>query len=205
MTWIEILGYVASGAVFATFWMRTLVPLRVIAIIGNCLFLSYGLSSGLGNIIVLHASLLPLNLLRLYQALRLKQKLHEMAHADFNARALIPFMTPVEMPAGSYLFKRGDSASDIYYLMEGRVRVEELDLPLAAGQILGEIAMFAPSKVRSQSIVCETDCKLMRITEEKTLQLYAENPEFGLYVTKMMVARLLDNANKGPSPVAAVN
>ncbi len=198
MGWIEILGYAASGAVFVTFWMKTLIPLRLIAIVGNCLFLGYGLNAELGNIVLLHGSLLPLNALRLVQALRLRKRLHDMAHADFDPRALIPFMTDVEMSAGEYIFKRGDAARDIYYLMRGRVKVEELNVEIGPGELIGEIAMFAPDKNRTQSVVCETDCKLMRISESQTLQLYADNPEFGLYVTKMMVARLLDNAKRAP-------
>lgn len=196
MSWIEILGYIASGAVFVTFWMKTLIPLRLAAIVGNVLFLGYGLNSELGNIILLHGSLLPLNVLRLVQALRLRKRLHDMAHADFDPRALIPFMTKVDMTAGDYIFRRGDAARDIYYLMEGRAKVEELGIRIEPGQLIGEIAMFAPDKNRTQSVVCETDCRLMRISEQQTLQLYADNPEFGLYVTKMMVARLLENAQR---------
>ncbi|MGJ3261384.1 MAG: Crp/Fnr family transcriptional regulator [Rhodospirillales bacterium] len=178
--------------------MKTLIPLRLIAIVGNCLFLGYGLNAELGNIVLLHGSLLPLNALRLVQALRLRKRLHDMAHADFDPRALIPFMADVEMSAGEYIFKRGDAARDIYYLMRGRVKVEELDVEIGPGELIGEIAMFAPDKNRTQSAVCETDCKLMRISESQTLQLYADNPEFGLYVTKMMVARLLENAKRAP-------
>lgn len=198
MGWIEVLGYVASGAVFVTFWMKTLISLRLVAIAGNVLYLGYGLNAELGNIILLHASLLPLNLLRLTQALKLRKRLHEMAHADFDVQALIPFMSEVDKPAGTYLFRRGERARDIYYLADGRARVEELDIDIGPGELIGEIAMFTPDKNRTQSIVCETDCRLMQISEEKTLQLYAENPEFGLYVTKMMVARLIENAQRAP-------
>lgn len=196
MDWIEILGYAASGAVFVTFWMKTLIPLRIVAIVGNVLFFGYGMNAELGNIVLLHGALLPLNLLRLTQALKLKKKLHEMAHAEFDARSLVAFMSEVNKSAGEYLFKRGDVAADIYYLVQGRVKVKELDLDIDAGNLIGEIAMFAPDKSRTQTIICETDCRLMKISEEKTLQLYAENPEFGLYVTKMMVARLLENAER---------
>lgn len=206
MTWLEILGYAASGAVFVTFWMKTIIPLRLVALAGNALYLGYGINAELGNIILLHGSLLPLNLFRLYQAVMLRKRLHEMAHSDFDPRSLLPFMAPMEKTAGSYLFKRGDNARDIYYLKDGTVQIDELDLKIPAGQLVGEIAMFTPDKNRTQSIKCETDCKLMRISEEKTLQLYAENPEFGLYVTKMMVARLLENAQisyraNPPAPV----
>ncbi len=196
MGWIEILGYAASGAVFVTFWMKTLVPLRLIAIVGNFLFLGYGINADLGNIVLLHAALLPLNSLRLVQAMQLRKRLHQMAHADFDPRALFPFMTEVEKSAGDYIFKRGDAALDIYYLVQGRAKFEELGVGIGPGELIGEIAMFAPDKNRTQSVVCETDCKLMKISEPQTLQLYADNPEFGLYITKMMVARLLENAKR---------
>jgi CRP-like cAMP-binding protein len=182
--------------------MKTLIPLRVVAILGNILFLSYGLTVELWNITALHAALLPLNLLRLFQALALRKRLREMAHAQFDPGALIPFMTQVDYKGGSYLFERGDQALDIYYLLEGRVRVEALDLAIYPGQLIGEIAMFTPEKSRTQTVVCETNCKLLKLSEDKTLQLYAENPEFGLYITKMMVSRLLDNSKSEGGPAA---
>ncbi|WNJ99767.1 cyclic nucleotide-binding domain-containing protein [Thalassospiraceae bacterium LMO-JJ14] len=203
MSWLEILGYIASGAVFVTFWMKTIIPLRLVALAGNALYLGYGINSELGNIILLHGSLLPLNLFRLYQAVMLRKRLHEMAHSAFDPGSLLPFMSPVERSVGSFLFQRGDNARDIFYLMDGTLRIEELNLQIQAGQLVGEIAMFAPDKTRTQTIKCETDCKLMRITEDKTLQLYAENPEFGLYVTKMMVARLLENAQTSNRAIPA--
>jgi CRP-like cAMP-binding protein len=194
MGWIEILGYAASGAVFITFWMKSLISLRAIAIAGNILFFSYGVCADLANIIILHGALLPLNLLRLYQSVQLRRKLHRMAHATFDPKALVPFMTKTEKPEGTYLFKRGDDALDIFYLTDGTVVIEELDIELSAGQLIGEIAMFTPDKKRTQSVRCAENCTLMQISEEKALQIYAENPEFGIYVTKMMVSRLLANA-----------
>jgi len=50
---------------------------------------------------------------------------------------------------------------------------------------------------------CMENCLFLKISEEKTLQMYTENPEFGLYLTKMMVARLLANAGQQPEPVVA--
>jgi len=200
MTWVEILGYVASGAVFVTFWMKTLIPLRLVAIIGNVLYLSYAIYTDLGNVMLLHGCLLPLNFYRLYESVQLRRRLHKMAHSDFDPKSLVPFMTKIEYQKGTYLFRHGDKASDIFYLLQGKVIVEELGIELQDGQLIGEIAMFAPDKNRTQSVKCLEKCTLMKITEEKTLQLYSENPEFGLYVTKMMVQRLLSNAGNGPVP-----
>ena len=203
MDWVVILGYVASGAVFVTFWMKTFVPLRLIAIIGNALYLVYGIYADLGNIVLLHGSLLPLNMLRLYQAVQLRNKIHDMAHADFDPRSLVPFMSKLKRAKGDVLFGRGDDARDIYYLVAGRVRIDDLGIEIGPGHMIGEIAMFAPDKTRTQTVHCIEDCELMRITEEKALQLYADNPEFGLYLTKMMVARLLSNNAAAEEPAAA--
>ena len=43
----------------------------------------------------------------------------------------------------------------------------------------------------------------MKITEDRALEMCAENPEFGLYLTKMMVARLLANVEQTPQPAVA--
>ncbi|NQV99148.1 MAG: cyclic nucleotide-binding domain-containing protein [Rhodospirillales bacterium] len=203
MGWVEIIGYAASGAVFVTFCMKTLITLRAVAIIGNILFLVYGIYADLGNIILLHGAMLPLNGLRLRQSLQLRQKIRHMAHAAFNVQALLPFMTRFECAQGQHLFRRGDDARDIFYLLDGRVRIEELGVELTSGNLIGEIAMFTEAKTRTQSVRCLMDSVFMRITEERALELYAENPEFGLYLTKMMVQRLLINSKDHqtkPSP-----
>lgn len=179
--------------------MKTITALRVVGIVGNLAFLGYGISADLGNITLLHAALLPLNALRLYQAIRLKQCLHTLAHASFDPFALLPFMTPLLLPKGRLLFKSGDEATAIYFLLEGHAHIIELDVDITPGHLVGEIALFTPDKKRTQTVRCMDDCKFMVLSEDKALELYAANPEFGLYLTKMMVQRLLKNM-KGMQP-----
>jgi len=203
MGWVEIFGYVASGVVFVTFWMKTLIALRIVAILGNVLYFGYGLNADLFNIVLLHGALLPLNGLRLYQSIQLRNKIHRMAHAKYDVRSLLAFMSDKTIAAGEFLFRSGDDACDIFYLAEGRAHIVELGIDIEPGQLVGEIAMFAPDKRRTQSVKCLEDCTFMKITEEKALQIYADNPEFGLYLTKMIVDRLLSNAAQGRSLSAA--
>ena len=61
----DILGYAASLAVLATFTVRTMVPLRVIAILSNVLFVLYGYAADVRPVLLLHLALLPINLVRL--------------------------------------------------------------------------------------------------------------------------------------------
>lgn len=67
-----IVAWLAAALVFATFFMKTIVPLRMLAIASNVAFITYGLlgiAQGIGAqlmpILVLHVALLPLNVLRL--------------------------------------------------------------------------------------------------------------------------------------------
>jgi hypothetical protein len=66
----DLVGYAASGLVFAAFCMRAMVPLRILGICSNVAFLAYGMAQSLGPVCVLHAVLLPINGWRLWQAVR---------------------------------------------------------------------------------------------------------------------------------------
>lgn len=65
----DILGYAASAAVLASFLMRTMVPLRLVAILSNVLFVAFGYVQSIHPILFLHMVLLPINSWRLLAAL----------------------------------------------------------------------------------------------------------------------------------------
>jgi hypothetical protein len=62
----DVLGYAASLAVLASFLMRTMVPLRLAAILSNVLFLVFGYIQHIDPVFFLHAALLPINTWRLF-------------------------------------------------------------------------------------------------------------------------------------------
>jgi hypothetical protein len=68
----NLLGFAASFAVLATFMMRTMLPLRMIAIASNVLFIAYGYLAHILPVLCLHIALLPINVARL-STLREKQ------------------------------------------------------------------------------------------------------------------------------------
>ena len=65
----DLLGYAASCAVLVSFLMRTMVPLRLVAILSNVLFVAFGYVQNLHPILILHMVLLPINSWRLVAAL----------------------------------------------------------------------------------------------------------------------------------------
>ncbi len=62
---VNFLGFAASLAVLATFLMRTMLPLRAVAIGSNILFIAYGYYAHLPPVLCLHIALLPINIARL--------------------------------------------------------------------------------------------------------------------------------------------
>jgi hypothetical protein len=60
-------GFGAAGLVLATFCMRSMKPLRWVAIASNVAFIAYGYLGGLAPVLLLHALLLPVNVYRLAQ------------------------------------------------------------------------------------------------------------------------------------------
>jgi hypothetical protein len=77
----ELLGYAAAVMVLATFSVRSIVALRVLAIASNLLFIGYAAFAHLPPVLTLHALLLPINVVRLRQAWNDK---HDEQPGDFR-------------------------------------------------------------------------------------------------------------------------
>jgi len=81
-------------------------------------------------------------------------------------------MTRRAFKAGEVLFRKGDLADEIVYIASGEIRLKEADQLLGPGELIGEIGLFSPEKTRTQTVVCETDGELYRMTGEMIYRLY---------------------------------
>lgn len=79
----DLLGYAASIAVLATFLMPTMLPLRLVAILSNILFLLYGYFAHIPPVLFLHVTLLPINVVRLAALWKLAQPQQSSAARRF--------------------------------------------------------------------------------------------------------------------------
>jgi CRP/FNR family transcriptional regulator, cyclic AMP receptor protein len=195
---IVIAGWVSAVLVFSSFFMRTMIPLRTVAICSNVSFITYallGLRYGVFGrvypILVLHAALLPLNVVRLRQQKGLLRAVRE-ASDDETIRSLVPYMETERHGAGDILFRKGDPADRLYIIQDGRVRFTEIGKVMSDGEVFGEVGLFAPRNVRTVSARCDSDCSLHTITRQKVLELYYQNPQFGLFLIRL-VAGIVDN------------
>lgn len=192
MPYAEVFGYIAAGLVLATFSMRTMIPLRLLGIASNIAFITYAYIDGLWPVLLLHALLLPLNVYRMVEMLRLIRDL-ETAEGDSGIEALMPYMTAETRPAGSLLFRSGDDATEMYVVAEGRIRLEELGVDLVPGDIIGEIGVFSANAKRTATAVCAENCRLQRISRDRVRELVFQNPRFGFYLLGLIADRLVHN------------
>jgi hypothetical protein len=68
MHWTDLVGFAAAFTVLASFCMTTIVPLRSVAIASNVLFIVYGTLGHIYPVLLLHITLLPINLIKLHRA-----------------------------------------------------------------------------------------------------------------------------------------
>ena len=197
--WLIAAAWVAAVLVFSSFFMKTMVPLRIVAIASNVAFVTYallGLAYGVFGrvypILVLHASLLPLNVVRLSQLRRLIAAVHGASDEE-AVKALVPYMRTERRRRGDVLFRQGDPADEHYVIQRGRVVFPEIDKHVGAGTVFGEVGLFAPQGVRALSAVCEEDYVLATIGEQKVLELYYQNPRFGFFLIRLISAFVLEN------------
>jgi CRP/FNR family cyclic AMP-dependent transcriptional regulator len=196
MSVAEMAGYLAAFLVFLTFYMKTMVPLRVIGICSNCAFITYGYLGGLYPVLILHLILLPLNSLRLREMLQLTRQVREATHGDLNMDWLKPFTSTRRVKSGDVLFRKGDAADAMLLVVSGRYRLTELGMDILSGQVVGELGLLTPDHSRTQTLECIEDGEVLQITYEQVKQLYYQNPRFGFYFLQLTTRRLFEDIGR---------
>jgi ABC-type antimicrobial peptide transport system permease subunit len=183
------------GAIFfvATLLMRTMVPLRVTGIISDVFFIGYGVLSGTVTTLMLYILLLPINIFRLAQMLKLVKRARIAAGGDLSMDWLKPFMTRRKYGKGDVLFRKGDRANEMFFTVTGKFLVTELGIELPPGRLVGELGFLSPDNRRTQSLECTEDGQVLTITYDRLLEIYFQNPEFGYYFLRLSTERLLQN------------
>ena len=186
-------GYLASFLVLCTFYMRTMVPLRCLAIASNMAFLTYGLPLGLWPVAVLHALLLPLNILRLFQIRRTLANIRLARTSEVEAGPLMSSLALERHAQGTVLFCKGDWGDRAYFIAKGDVDFPEIGARAGVGQLFGEFAIFSPEHTRTASAVCATDAVLYRVDEQAIVSAFHQHPPFAFALMRLIMRRTVDN------------
>ena len=147
---IVVVGWIAAGLVFSSFVMRRMVPLRMAAIGSNVAFttyallgLAYGIFGRLFPILVLHASMLPLNVVRLREARRLvRTRVEQYERGELSSRP-------------------DDQAGRLRDVEGGSVRLRTSGTRACSRLVLSEVGLFASRAIGTSTPA--SDCRLATI------------------------------------------
>lgn len=201
---VTAIGMLGGVFYLASHSVKSMVPLRVLALVSNVLFLTYGawhtqfdakqmlmLPEFLLNLI-----LLPTNAKRLIDILRLTAQIERATQKSPLSEWLLPHMHLHKHQAGDVLIRKGDAAEEIFYVASGRLKLVDVDHSIGPGELLGEIGLFSPGKLRTHTVICETDCDLYQMTGEQIYRLYYQNPKLGFHFLQLIVERLLRDVQR---------
>jgi CRP-like cAMP-binding protein len=189
-------SFFASIFVVATLSMRTMIPLRVFAILTNIVLIVTAIPIHNYPTLVLHAVLLPLNVYRLHQMLQLVRDVKKSVNSDLSMEWLKPFMTERKCRTGEVLFYKDEKAEDMFYIVSGRFKLVESGIELPVGAIVGEFGMLSPSNLRTQTLECVDTGVVLSVSYSKVEELYVQNPAFGFYFLRLASSRLFENIAK---------
>lgn len=187
----------AAVLIVVSAFVKTIIPLRWLAVASNTGFIVYGLVHPALLILALHLTLLPINLWRVAEMHRLTRRVRRAAAPGSAVQVwLRPYMKRRRLHRGEVLFSRGDPADRLYFLTEGRLEVVEKGATIEAGRMFGEIAFFAPDGRRTATVRCLDPGTLLSIDETTFKQLLFQNPQFGLEILTLVAGHLSDDVRR---------
>lgn len=199
-------GYAAVASSVITCAMKTMIPLRIVSMTCNALFIVYGFFSGIYPTLILNLILLPLNTLRLHQMRKLIEDVEAAAsYGETSIDWLKPFMSRGKFRKGDIVFRKGDQADAMYYSVSGRYRLQEMGIEIPTGQVFGDLGLLAPDNRRTQTIECIEDGEVLTATYQQVKELYFQNPQFGFYFLRLTTERLFDNIGRLEKELAKKN
>jgi CRP/FNR family transcriptional regulator, cyclic AMP receptor protein len=195
------------GGVFylASHYMKDMVPLRVLALASSALLLLFSVLHTHFNFeelillpeFILNAILLPINAKRLAEIIKLTKQIEQATVESPVTEWLLPHMHLRKHKAGEVLFRKGDVADEIVYVASGTLKLQGIDHSIGPGELIGEIGLFSAEKVRTMTVVCDTDCELYQMTDAQIYRLYYQNPKLGFFFMRLIVERLLRDVKRG--------
>lgn len=185
--------------------MRTMVPLRWMAVGSNVGLLIFGLLKPSPITGIVAGLLLPINIYRAVEIMRLSRRVEQAAKgSDMATIWLRPYMKPRRLRAGSVLFKKGDKANRLFLLTEGELEVVEHGQRIEPGRVFGEIALFSPDHLRTGTVRALTPSRVLWIHESTVRQLYFQNPTFGFHLVELLASRLSTDVGRSEQKLAQV-
>ena len=97
---------------------------------------------------------------------------------------------------GEYVFERGNTERNLYYLVEGSVQLtgnDKIHRELKANDYFGEMAILTEKPTTSNAVVASDEARIIVIYAENIDTMLAENPNIAMQLLKHLAGRLQNN------------
>lgn len=105
----------------------------------------------------------------------------------------------VEMEPGDEVIRKGEPGSDLYVIVQGRMRVhdgERFIAELGPREVFGELAALDP-EVRSATVTAEEEGLLFRVSRRMLFDLMAERSEVAQGIISVLARRIRTTIGAG--------
>ena len=100
----------------------------------------------------------------------------------------------VSMPAGTYVVDQGQTGREAFVVLEGTVVVKRNNKKVATlgpGTVVGELSLLDHGP-RTATVVCETDCKLLLLSQRHFMAVVDEVPALSHKLMASLAGRIRD-------------
>lgn len=186
MDWVELIGYLGTTLTVVAYAMKSSVRLRIAGIMSSLAFLTYGALTHSYPVMLMEMVLLPLNLWRLYQMLRLMRSAQPQAD-ELEGRLdwLLPHMLKVYLRPGCTLFASGDRADRLMVVVNGTVNWRGRSF--GPGAVIGDADLFDRQRRQEGSAFAETAIEVAVTSKSRLAEIYFENPVFGCRLVQLLL------------------
>lgn len=195
-----LLGWLAAVFVLASFSAKSTTALRLMGAASNVVFILYGVGVGSAQILILHALLFPINVVRLLQSRRLQREVAAVSrHADIAA-LLLPHMRRGRLAVGQTLFRQGEPSDTLYYVLDGEILLQQSGRTHGADDLIGVMGCFTIDGKRLDTAVAQTPVALCTVPTQKVRELMLKDPRIGSYLLRTISHRAAGRLSAAPPP-----
>jgi membrane protein len=97
---------------------------------------------------------------------------------------------------GEYIFERGNTERNLYYLVEGKVNLSNngaIAREVNAGDYFGELAMLTKQPTTSDAIVASDEARIIVVYAENIDSMLEDDPKIAMQLLRQMAGRLQTN------------
>jgi serine phosphatase RsbU (regulator of sigma subunit) len=105
----------------------------------------------------------------------------------------IRFMCRETFGKGEYLFRKGDRAEKLFYVVKGEIRLLEIGRSVHAGQVIGEMGIFSPNRQRSATACVAEEVIAYTMGVEEVRQLMGRDPELASNLLEVIIKRMMEH------------